>query len=140
MNMYRKKKILPQNQTQGGIRSRNDSASTLGNGRIQPPKNISATMAEITMMLAYSARKNSANRIPLYSVWNPPVSSVSASGRSNGTRFVSASPPMNTRTAATGWTKKNQRPVSRCASTMPTRLSVPAVRMTLTSVMVIAIS
>ena len=44
-------------------------------------------------MLAYSARKNSANRMPLYSVWNPPISSCSASGRSNGARLVSARPP-----------------------------------------------
>ena len=45
-------------------------------------------------MFAYSARKNSANRMPLYSVWKPPVSSCSASGRSNGARLVSARPPM----------------------------------------------
>ena len=94
----------------------------------------------MTIMFAYSARKNSAHRIPLYSVWKPPVSSCSASGRSNGTRLVSASPPMNTSTNATGCTNPNQKPVSSCASTMPTMLNVPAVRMTLTSVIVTAIS
>ena len=41
-------------------------------------------------MLAYSAIKKNANRIPLYSVKKPATSSLSASGRSNGTRFVSA--------------------------------------------------
>ena len=41
-------------------------------------------------MLAYSAMKNDANFMLLYSVWNPATSSFSASGRSNGTRLVSA--------------------------------------------------
>ena len=91
-------------------------------------------------MLAYSARKNSANRMPLYSVWKPPVSSCSASGRSNGARLVSASPPMSTSTNATGCTNPNHRPASSWASTMPTMLRVPAVRMTLTRVIVTAIS
>jgi hypothetical protein len=40
-------------------------------------------------MLMYSARKNSANLIDEYSVWNPPTSSDSASARSKGARFVS---------------------------------------------------
>ena len=62
-------------------------------------------------MLAYSARKNSAKRMPLYSVWNPPVSSCSASGRSNGARLVSARPPMKKMTNATGCTKTNQTPL-----------------------------
>ena len=35
-------------------------------------------------MLAYSAMKKKANRMPLYSVKNPATSSLSASGRSNG--------------------------------------------------------
>ena len=91
-------------------------------------------------MLAYSAKKNSANRIPLYSVWNPPVSSCSASGMSNGARFVSARPPMKNATKATGWTKANQSPASRCASTIPTMLRVPAVRTKLTRIIVTATS
>ena len=78
--------------------------------------------------------------MPLYSVWNPPVSSVSASGRSNGTRLVSASPPMKIMTSATGWMNANHTPASRCASTISTRLRVPAVRIMLTSIMVTAIS
>ena len=40
-------------------------------------------------MLMYSARKNSANFSDEYSVWKPPTSSDSASGRSNGARLVS---------------------------------------------------
>jgi hypothetical protein len=41
-------------------------------------------------MLAYSAMKNAAKFMLLYSVWKPATSSFSASGRSNGTRLVSA--------------------------------------------------
>ena len=45
--------------------------------------------AETVTMLTYSARKNSANFSDEYSVWKPPTSSPSASGRSNGARLVS---------------------------------------------------
>ena len=45
--------------------------------------------AETVIMLTYSARKNSANFIEEYSVWYPPTSSPSPSGRSNGSRLVS---------------------------------------------------
>ena len=38
----------------------------------------------------YSPRKNMPNFIPEYSVWKPPMSSCSDSGRSNGKRLVSA--------------------------------------------------
>ena len=41
-------------------------------------------------MFAYSAMKNIANLKLEYSVWNPATSSDSASGRSKGTRLVSA--------------------------------------------------
>src|SRR6267142_3292818 len=59
-------------------------------GPSQPPKNSRvATLATVTM-LAYSAMKNMANFIALYSVWYPATSSVSASGKSNGMRLVSA--------------------------------------------------
>ena len=46
------------------------------------------------MMCRYSPRKNMPNFIAEYSVWNPPTSSCSDSGRSNGNRFVSANPLM----------------------------------------------
>jgi hypothetical protein len=42
------------------------------------------------MRFMNSARKNSAKRMPVYSVWKPPTSSCSASTRSNGGWFVSA--------------------------------------------------
>jgi hypothetical protein len=41
-------------------------------------------------MEPYSARKKSANPILAYSTLNPDTSSDSASGKSNGARFVSA--------------------------------------------------
>ncbi len=44
---------------------------------------------ETVTRLMYSARKKNANLIEEYSVWNPPTSSPSASGRSNGARLVS---------------------------------------------------
>jgi len=41
----------------------------LPNGEFQPPKNNVAVTAATTNMFAYSAKKNIANFIPLYSVW-----------------------------------------------------------------------
>src|SRR5208282_650943 len=43
-------------------------------------------------MLAYSARKNSANAMPEYSTWKPATISDSPSATSNGARLVSATP------------------------------------------------
>ncbi len=45
-------------------------------------------------MLVYSAWKKRAKRMAPYSVWNPATSSDSASGRSNGSRLVSAKEAM----------------------------------------------
>ena len=50
------------------------------------------------IMFAYSAMKKAAKDMLLYSVWNPATSSFSASGRSNGTRFVSAKAAMTNKT------------------------------------------
>ena len=58
-------------------------------GARQPPRNSVVASAETVTMLTYSARKNSANFSDEYSVWKPPTSSPSASGRSNGARLVS---------------------------------------------------
>ena len=51
-------------------------------------------MADMVTVFMNSARKNRANRIEEYSVWNPPTISCSASTRSNGGRFSSAVPAM----------------------------------------------
>ena len=61
----------------------------IGQGARQPPRNSVAASAETVTMLMYSARKNSANFSDEYSVWKPPTSSLSASGRSKGARLVS---------------------------------------------------
>src|SRR5690242_15786794 len=61
------------------------------NGQVirQPPRNSVVQTADTVIMLMYSARKNIANLNDEYSVWKPPTSSDSASGRSNGARLVS---------------------------------------------------
>ena len=82
---------------------------------------------QTTTMFTYSARKNSANDIELYSVWYPATSSCSASGKSKGARLVSAMPATkkmkkptgarNTYHFGTGRTwKSHQAPA--CASTI----------------------
>ncbi len=57
----------------------------------QPPKNRRALRPDLRIILLYSARKNSANPLAEYSTLYPETSSASASGRSKGWRFVSAS-------------------------------------------------
>ena len=61
----------------------------IGHGARQPPRNKVVASAATVVMLMYSARKNSANFSDEYSVWKPPTSSPSPSGRSNGSRLVS---------------------------------------------------
>jgi len=56
----------------------------------QPPKKTRTVRALISIIDPYSARKNKANPILEYSTLNPDTNSDSASGRSNGARFVSA--------------------------------------------------
>lgn len=59
------------------------------------PRNRVVVRIFIMMMLAYSARKNSANGPPAYSTLKPETSSDSPSVRSKGARLVSASVEMN---------------------------------------------
>ncbi len=103
--------------------------SQCGNGRIHPPSQSVTAIDETAIIAEYSARKNNDQRKPEYSVWNPAVSSDSASGKSNGARLVSA-------TMATAKTKNaispsgknlkmNQVCCACCACTMPIMLSVP---------------
>src|ERR671912_1884448 len=62
------------------------------NGPCQPARNRFVATADTVTMFTYSARKNMAKLIELYSVWYPATSSCSASGKSNGARLVSAMP------------------------------------------------
>src|SRR5436190_17487329 len=96
------------NHRNGGMISRNASAATLGKGRSHPPQKSVTAIADTVIMLAYSARKNRENRKPLYSVWNPATSSDSASGKSNGARFVSATPHIKKRMKPIGCKKTYQ--------------------------------
>src|SRR5688572_11436687 len=89
MKTKTRKNVLPRKVRKPG-KNQNDGRN--GSGPAQPPRNSVAPMAETAKTLAYSARKNSANRMPLYSVWKPAASSDSASIRSNGVRLVSAMP------------------------------------------------
>src|SRR5437763_4003549 len=68
-----------------------------GHKGVQPPRNNTVAMAQTVIMFAYSAIKNDANFIDEYSVWNPATSSFSASGKSNGTRLVSANAAITNR-------------------------------------------
>src|SRR3970040_219596 len=73
----------------------------IGSG-IHPPKNMMLTSSDTISILRYSPMKNRAYRMPEYSVANPATSSDSASGRSKGTRLVSATPDTKSRKNATG--------------------------------------
>src|SRR5438477_8403682 len=53
----------------------------------QPPRNSSTAMPLTANMAPYSAMKKNDQRRPLYSVWKPATSSLSASARSNGARL-----------------------------------------------------
>ena len=57
----------------------------------QPPKNKIDKKALINNILAYSPKKKRAKVIAEYSTLYPETNSASASGKSNGCRFVSAS-------------------------------------------------
>src|SRR3989338_3863962 len=105
--------------------------SAAGKGDSQPPKNSRLATSEVTIMCEYSAIKNMANFMLLYSVWKPATSSVSASGRSKGARLVSATPLMKKQRKATNCGKMNQRGTTplQCpdwASTISSSDSVPA--------------
>src|ERR671920_1560796 len=96
----------------------------IGHGARQPPRKSVAASAETVTMLMYSARKNSANFSDEYSVWKPPTSSDSASGRSNGARLVSPTIAM-TNTAKLGMSSQPNQP-DACALTMSAVDSDPA--------------
>src|SRR5436309_3983864 len=91
MKQNSRKNTLPANHSTGHqpVLRTPSSTSDSGHGARQPPRNSVVASALTVVMLTYSARKNIANLIEEYSVWKPATSSLSASGRSNGARFVS---------------------------------------------------
>lgn len=60
-------------------------------GGYQAPRKRRVLLEDLSRILLDSARKNRANPLAEYSTLYPETSSASASGRSNGCRFVSAS-------------------------------------------------
>src|SRR3954462_9659868 len=86
--MLTMKKILISSQPAGGIQVKSGASI----GACQPPKNITAVSAEISIMFMYSAMKNSAKLMPEYSTMWPATISDSPSTTSNGARLVSATP------------------------------------------------
>jgi hypothetical protein len=62
-------------------------------------------------ILLYSAKKNSANVIAEYSTLKPATNSASASGKSNGARFVSANREIKKITHDGNNGKQNQEPI-----------------------------
>ena len=80
-------------------------------------------------MLPYSARKKKLQRRPLYSVWNPATSSLSASAKSNGARLQLAVAVMKNRKNATklngSWKTAQFQNHPVCCRPISVRLSVP---------------
>src|ERR1700681_2637160 len=110
-------------------------------GDSQPPKKNTAVSAEMRIMFAYSARKNSANAMPEYSTWKPATISDSPSATSNGARLVSAIPEMKY-TISSG-NSQNQFQDSSPPSwvrTMVPRFMLPVAMSTPTSAKPMAIS
>src|SRR5437868_4254870 len=86
-NRKNMKKALSMNQITPGTRL----SGATSNGGSQPPRNRIVPIAHMVAMAMYSPRKNSKNGVEEYSTAKPATSSDSASTRSNGGRFVSAS-------------------------------------------------
>src|SRR5579871_4551830 len=74
-----------------------------GQSGSHPPRNSVVVMAQTVTILEYSAMKKAANFMLLYSVWKPATNSFSASGRSKGTRLVSAKAAMTKRMKLKIW-------------------------------------
>lgn len=95
----------------------------------QPPRNSSAFITDIMIIFPYSARKNIANTIEEYSTLYPATSSASASGKSNGVRFVSAIIEI-IKIIESGSNGSIKKTVLHCALTISTKFSEPAIKIT----------
>ncbi|SIL74077.1 Uncharacterised protein [Mycobacteroides abscessus subsp. abscessus] len=89
MNRNMNPQTLATNHSAGHHEVLAPSIRLSGQGACQPPRNMVAANPETVAMLMYSASMNMAKRREEYSVWKPPTSSPSASGRSKGALFVS---------------------------------------------------
>src|ERR1700738_491327 len=122
--MNRKPHTLPTNQINGHHPLLAPAIMLNGHGACQPPRNIVIASAETVVMVTYSASMNIANFNDEYSVWNPPTSSPSASGRSNGARLVS--PTIEVPEIRNDGSRKNTSQTRFWAATMPDVDIVPA--------------
>ncbi len=124
MNTNRNVHTLAMNQSSGSQPLLAPSHRLIGHGARQPPRNRVVASAETVVMLTYSARKNIANFSDEYSVWKPPTSSPSASGRSNGARLVS--PTIAVTYTANDGSSSTTYQVCSWAATIPDVDMVPA--------------
>lgn len=76
---------------------------------------------ESQIILEYSAKKNSANAMPEYSTLYPATISASASGKSKGALFVSASTDIKNTTLTGSSGTTNQ--ICACCSTISIKLN-----------------
>src|SRR5215218_10271990 len=125
MNTNKKMLVLTRNARNWNQPELNPSHRLGNHGIVPPPRNRVVAIAETVTMFTYSARKNSANFNELYSVWNPPTSSDSASGRSNGARLVSPTMAI-TKTTKLGTSSSTFHRLVLCDCTMSAVDSDPA--------------
>src|SRR5690606_11932869 len=134
--------ILAKNHTMPGTPAvTSSSQGTPANGFSQPPRKKTTDSAETRIMLAYSARKNTAKPVPEYSTWKPATISDSPSATSKGARLVSATPEMKyTRNSGNSGSQYQWKIEPSCARTMSPRFSDFAAISTPTSAKPMAIS
>src|SRR5690625_408319 len=141
-NRKQKTRVLARNQCGPGV-AKNvlPTPGMPAKGDSQPPRKIREASADMRIMDAYSARKNTANAAPEYSTWKPATISVSPSAMSNGRRLVSATPAMKkmTNNGSRG-SQYHDRMLPAWASTMAVRLSVPDMATTPTTAKPMGIS
>jgi len=93
------------NQKKGG-----SSKGKKGKGN-HPPKKNNTIKEHISKILVYSARKNNTNPTAEYSTLYPATNSDSASGRSKGTRLVSAKAETTNKKKEGKKGRKNHKPL-----------------------------
>ena len=85
-----------------------------------------AVNVDINTILQYSARKKKTKIIPECSVKNPATSSLSASGKSNGVRLVSAKAEM--KNIMNNGNRGTTNQTLCCISMILVKLNVPVIR------------
>jgi hypothetical protein len=95
----------------------------------QPPKNNIVIVVDINNLLLYSPKKNIAKIIEKYSTLQSATNSASASGKSNGARFVSANIDIKKIIAQGNKGKTNQH-VIFCILTISYKFNEPASKIT----------